>query len=56
MEYCTTAELSKKWGITQRRVAIYCKEGRFDGAVLKGRACLIPVNIKNQTIQDGLKK
>ena len=33
-------------GITQRRVAIYCKESRFDGAVLKGRAWLIPGNIK----------
>lgn len=31
MEYYTTAELAKKWGITQRRVAIYCKEGRFEG-------------------------
>ena len=48
MEYYTTAELAKKWGITQRRVAIYCKEGRFDGAVLKGRTWLIPGNIKSR--------
>ena len=42
MTYVTTAELAVKWGITQRRVAIYCKEGRLEGAVLKGRTWLIP--------------
>lgn len=26
MEYLTTAEFAKKWGVSQRRVAIYCKE------------------------------
>lgn len=42
MEYLTTAELAEKWEISQRRVAIYCKEGRIEGAVLKGRTWLIP--------------
>ena len=42
MECYTTAEMAEKWGITQRRVAIYCKEGRIDGAILKGRTWLIP--------------
>lgn len=46
MEYYTTAELAEKWGITQRRVAIYCKEGRFEGAILKGRTWLIPGNVE----------
>ncbi len=46
MEYCTTAELADRWGITQRRVAIYCKEGRFEGAVLKGRTWLIPEDVE----------
>ena len=36
MEYMTTAEASKKWGITVRRVQILCKEGRVKGAVNKG--------------------
>ena len=44
MEYLTTAEFAVKWGISQRRVAIYCKEGIIDGAVLKGRIWLIPSN------------
>jgi hypothetical protein len=42
MEYLTTAECAKKWNISQRRVAIYCKEGRIVGAVLKGTIWLIP--------------
>ena len=46
MEYYTTAELADKWGISQRRVAIYCKEGRFEGAVLKGRIWLIPGDVE----------
>lgn len=46
MEYLTTAEFSKIWKISQRRVAIYCKEGRIQGAVLKGKIWLIPSETK----------
>lgn len=46
MEYFTTAELAKKWSISQRRVAIYCKEGRFKGAILKGNMWLVPSNVE----------
>ncbi len=42
MNYLTSAECAKKWGVSQRRVAIYCKEGRIKGAEMKGRAWLIP--------------
>lgn len=42
MEYLTSAECAEKWKISQRRVAVYCKEGRIDGAVLKGRMWMIP--------------
>lgn len=42
MEYLTTAECGVKWNVSQRRVAIYCKEGRIEGAVLKGRMWMIP--------------
>lgn len=44
LEYLTTAEFVEKWDISQRRVAIYCKEGRIEGAVIKGRTWLIPEN------------
>lgn len=32
MEYLTTSEIAKIWGITARRVQILCKEGRIEGA------------------------
>ncbi len=46
MEYMTSAEFAEKWSISQRRVAIYCKEGRIEGAVLKGRMWMIPSDAK----------
>lgn len=46
MEYLTTAEFAKKWGISQRRVGIYCKEGRLEGAMIKGKTWLIPADAK----------
>lgn len=42
MNYLTTAECAEKWKISQRRVVIYCKEGRIADAVLKGSIWLIP--------------
>lgn len=46
MDYLTSAECAKKWNVSQRRVAIYCKEGRIEGAVLRGRMWLIPEGAK----------
>lgn len=46
MEYLTTAEYAEKWGISQRRVGIYCKEGRLEGAIIKGKTWLIPADAK----------
>ena len=42
MEYLTSAECAKKWNISQRRVAIFCKEGRITGAVMRGRQWMTP--------------
>ena len=42
MEYLTSAECAEKWDISQRRVAIFCKEGRIAGAVMRGRMWMIP--------------
>lgn len=44
MEYLTSAECAEKWNVSQRRVAVYCKEGRIGGAVLRGRMWLIPAD------------
>lgn len=42
MDYLTTAEFASKWKVSQRRIAIYCKEGRISGAVMKGKMWMIP--------------
>lgn len=44
MDYMTTAEFSEKWKISQRRIAILCKEGRIEGAIMKGKMWMIPQN------------
>lgn len=46
MNYLSTAEVAKIWDISQRRVAVFCKEGRVKGAVLKGNMWLIPEKAK----------
>ena len=46
MEYLTSADCAKKWNISQRRVAIYCKEGRIEGTIMMGRMWLIPKEAK----------
>lgn len=46
MDFITSAEAADKWNISQRRVAIYCKEGRIEGAVLKGRMWMLPSDAK----------
>lgn len=42
MEYLTTIEMSKRWGITSRRIAVLCEQGRIAGVVKKGKTWLIP--------------
>lgn len=34
MEYLTTTEAAKRWGITPRRVQVLCKSGRIEGGDL----------------------
>ena len=46
MEYLTTVEMSKKWGITSRRIGVLCVEGRIDGVIKKGKTWLIPSDAK----------
>lgn len=44
MDFLTSAECAEKWNVSQRRVAIYCKEGRIEGAVLRVRMWMIPAD------------
>ena len=42
MDYLTTIEMSKKWGISSRRIAVLCEQNRINGVIKKGKTWLIP--------------
>lgn len=44
MDYLTTTEMSKRWGISSRRIAILCGQNRINGVTKKGKTWLIPLN------------
>ena len=46
MEYLTSLEMSKKWGISARRISLLCANGRINGAIKKGKTWLIPSDTK----------
>jgi DNA modification methylase len=45
MDFLTTKEISDKWNISARRVALLCEEGRLEGAAKKGKTWLIPSDL-----------
>ncbi len=44
MDYITTKELAKKWGVSIRTANLYLKEGRVEGAVRKSGGWLAPAD------------
>ena len=42
MDYISTAQAAKKWGISERRVQKLCEENRIDGAYKLSRIWAIP--------------
>lgn len=42
MEYITTKEAAKKWGLTERRVQVLCRQGKIPGVFRLGWAWAIP--------------
>ncbi|HOC97739.1 MAG TPA: Fic family protein [Bacilli bacterium] len=44
MKYLSVSETAKKWGLSERSVRNYCKQGRVLGAYLNGKTWLIPEN------------
>jgi len=42
INYLTVKEAGEKWGVTGRRVTMYCVEGRINGALKKGNLWLVP--------------
>ena len=43
MEYMSAKEAAEKWGISQRRVATLCSEGRIEDVQMVGNTWIIPV-------------
>jgi len=46
MEFKTTKQAAEQWGISQRRVAILCEQGRIEGVKKAGIVWLIPPDAK----------
>ena len=46
MKYLSVAEISKKWGINERRVRVLLKENRIEGAIYDKHRYLIPEDAK----------
>ncbi|MDO4189929.1 MAG: DNA-binding protein [Lachnospiraceae bacterium] len=51
MDFITTTDASKKWGISSRRITTLCNEGRVEGAELIGRTWFIPRDTKKPCTQ-----
>lgn len=49
MEYISTLEAAKKWGISERRVQKLCEENRIPGVVRFSRMWLIPKDAEKPT-------
>ena len=52
VDYITTKEAAKNWGITDRMVVYHCSVGRIKGAKKMGNTWLVPVDAKNQLTDD----
>ena len=46
MKYLSAAQVSAIWGISSRRVAILCEQGRINGAQKAGSLWIIPEDAK----------
>lgn len=44
MKFLSTQETGKKWGLSKRRVAVLCAEGRIPDIQKTGNTWLIPEN------------
>ena len=42
MDYVTAKEKSEEWGISLRRVQVFCEEGRIEGVSRMGKIWIIP--------------
>lgn len=56
MELITTTEIANIWNISRRRVTTLCREGRIEGAILRGNTWLVPDNAKKPEDPRRIKK
>ena len=54
MEFLTTKQAAGLWGVSPRRVAVLCEQGRIEGAVKAGKTWLLPPAAQKPA--DGRKK
>ena len=52
MEFLTTKQAAELWGISARRVALLCAQGRIPGTVKAGKPGYFPRMPKNLLIPD----
>ena len=45
MDYISTKEAAKKWGVSERRIQKLCEEGRIPGVVRFVRVWAIPKDV-----------
>ena len=54
--YMKVSDVSKKWGLSNRRIVTLCNEGRIDGAVKFGNTWALPEGTekpKDERIRSG---
>ena len=46
MKYLSTTQAAELWGLSARRVALLCEQGRIEGVQKSGSRWIIPENAK----------
>ncbi len=46
MDYISVSDAAEKWGLSERSVRNYCRQGRIIGAVLNGHSWLVPEDVQ----------
>lgn len=49
MRYISVTEAAEKWGISQKRVQVLCRNRRIDGAMRVGNVWIIPYDAQKPT-------
>lgn len=47
--YIGTKDVAERWGVSERRIRVLCRNGKIDGAILDGKTWRIPSDSKKPT-------